>query len=253
MACRASAGWGFLGCIFLLLAGCDNTTVAFCSGSDEFCSNFFSDAFSDEDEDEDDPPEAEPEEVTAALTIARAVPDAVTSAIDQQAMAQLTLDQPDLVGFWLIASTLGHLTAPDDVAITQFLDRNRAWITPSVKAVGGEATTAGLGLLGAFATQRDPALAELAQSPDAAISKTMVDSVVVSAQARATIINAPGDPCCTATLLAAAAISMCAEAPALEEQAQEAAEAACAVANRWWAAHQLPVKEQPPPPPAYPG
>lgn len=236
MVCRASAGLYFLAFASLLLAGCDNTTVAFCSGSDEFCSSFFDHSLSDEDEHE--PPDSEPGEVTAtqaALTIASVAPDTVTSAIEQQTMAQLTRKQPDLIGLWLIAATLGHLVAPEDVPITKYLDQNRAWITPLTTATENKMMVAGLDLLAAFATHRDPALAELAQNPAKKISQPVVDREAVSAEVQAAIASMPADTCCTTTELAAAAISLCAELPHSEQRVQQSVSLACGVAHHWWA------------------
>lgn len=218
-----------------LLAGCDNTTVAFCSGSDEFCRNFIDNTFGDDDEPH--PPNDDATATDAAFAVASDTPKVVETAIAQQTMSNLMEAEPDLVGLWLTASTLGKLIDADHVAVSEFLDQNRAWLTDTATPRHSPALTQGLSLFAEFAADKDPALAEAAASQTTASAANRVGSAVPTLDALANRIVANHDEelCCDTRTLSAASIVLCPMVLAQDAGDSAAARAACASATHWLA------------------
>ena len=174
---------------------------------------------------------------SAVQVVANATPKAVATAIAQQTMPQLTQQDPDLVGFWLTAATLGHLRAPDNLSISEFLDQNRAWLTAHTSTTDAASLRTGLGLFAAFSTERDPALAELAQThhrlpppENSAKGESAMDD-----QANKILRNSKTHACCQAVELAAAVIVLCPATPRENLAMDASMQAACAYTTNWLA------------------
>ena len=246
--------------IAAVLAGCGGTTIAFCSGGDEFCDNFFlkigpDQTHPDEEDGEVDGPDPDAEATAtavleAALKIARLTPGPIEVALANDRMADLVVDRPDLVGLWLIQASLGRLwEANDNVATTRFLDQNRSWLSTRARHERQVAVSethllvSGLGLFAAFAADLDPAAAEAALSRVDAIQLGGLDSVsvpgrftaragrMVTRAARAT----PG--CCAAADLAAAAVVLCAAQPEQAGSVDPIWGSSCRWVAGWFAAN----------------
>ena len=239
MACRSSAKlWNLrVSLVFaaVLLAGCDNTNIAFCSGSDEFCSDFYDKTFGDDDQ--PNPPNAGATASELALAIANDTPQVIESAIAQQTMPDIIDANPDLVGLWLTASTLGKLIDADHVAVSEFLDQNRAWLTDTATHGRSAALTQGLSLFAEFATDKDPALAQTAASQVTGSAEDPSGGAGqgVSGVAKRIVVGHNQDSCCGARALAAASIVLCPTTLAQNASSGAAMRSACANATQWLA------------------
>ncbi len=218
-----------LGLAVLLLAGCDNTNVAFCSGGEAFCDRFFDETLTPEE------PEDEGSDIRAALDAAQLTPQPVVTALQTHAMESLIADDPELVGLWLTAGSLGRMTQTDNLTTTDFLDQQRAWLSHDL-TVEHPLLVAGLGLFADFATRRDPALADIAGSlADPPNPPSDLPAMLETVQARsAEILSAlPTADCCTATQLAASAVVLCDGLFVDQSPLGASADSACAEAVRW--------------------
>jgi hypothetical protein len=215
----------------LLLSGCDNASVAFCSGSDEFCNDFFTATLAEKEEEEASENAVDP--VVAALAVANETPSAITTAIALQTMDELVQQEADLVGLWLSAATLGHLHAPDNLTISEFLDQNRAWLTEQQTAPKSTSLAVGLNLFAAFAAERDPALAKLATTNLAVTVTSTAAQNTVREEAHEILRSTELDACCQAAELAAAAIVLCATTTLDNESLDGPVKEACVSAENW--------------------
>lgn len=241
-----------------LLAACDNTTIAFCSGGDAFCGAFFgSAAGEDEDEEEDSEEEtgaASDEALQAALKITRLTPGSIETALARGNMENLVAERPDFVGLWLVQASLGRLwDLNDNVATTQFLDQNRAWLSaqPSRNQPNPGAAqllTSGLRLFADFAAELDPASAEAAlarvdfigahgDDPVTAledVAEAAATTVILAAGDGSEDATEPADGCCTTAELAAAALVLCGAHEPDAGELESSREQACGHSARWF-------------------
>ena len=243
-----------LAIVLVVLSGCDNTSVVFCSGGDEFCENFIVKiAGEDEDEEEEDEDanegEAASAPVEAALKIARLTPGTVDSALDHDGMQRLASSQPELLGLWLIETSLARLWEQNDnVATSRFLNQNRSWLYGAqAPTPADQMLAAGLDLFADVAADLEPETAMLARIKARAAALGLggrdepAEVVVLSKKPLArTVLAAARDPenCCAARQLAAAALILCdatdaaAGLPALTRQRACGRAAEWIVANR---------------------
>jgi hypothetical protein len=246
-----------------LLAGCGDTTIAFCSGGDDFCDDFIV-KLGGEDEDEqegEEGEEADPadnaqvtavEPLQAALKIARLTPRLIDTALTDGSMENLVVERPDLVGLWLVQGSLARLWEPNDnVATTRFLDQNRAWLLAeqgdNTRASSSELQVlgSGLGLFAAFAADLDPGSAEaaLARANHGGIGyggigreRPATASRLFAERAAQTVVGAAQAPhgCCVPADLAAAALVLCDAHDEARSQLNASRVRACGWAGSWF-------------------
>jgi hypothetical protein len=253
-----------LAIVLAVLSACDNTSVAFCSGGEDFCENFIvkiggDDEEEDEEEEEEDENEGEAASapVEAALKIARLTPRAVDSALGHAGMQRLASSQPELLGLWLINTSLARLWQQNDnVATARFLNQNRLWLygaqgpTPADQMLA-----AGLDLFADVAADLEPESAMLARAKARAAARInarttalgpggrdeSAEVVVLSNKPLArTVLAAAADPenCCAARQLAAAALVLCEASDAAAGLPALTRQRACGRAAWWIVANQ---------------
>ena len=237
-----------LAIVLAVLSACDNTSVAFCSGGEDFCENFVVKIGGD-DEEEEEEGEAASAPVQAALKIARLTPRAVDSALGRDGMQRLASSQPELLGLWLIETSLARLwERNDNVATSRFLNQNRLWLySDQGSTPADQMLAAGLDLFADVAADLEPHSAMLARARARTTALGLggrdepAEVVVLSNRPLArTVLAAAADPedCCAPRQLAAAALVLCnatdaaAGLPALTRQR------ACGRAARWIVANQ---------------
>lgn len=221
----------------VLAGGCGDTRVGFCSGGEEFCGDFFSTTFSDDDSDDqgdEDPTDQDPNDdadVEMAAAVSGATPAAIERALVRGTMPHLSIEDPGLVGLWLIAGTQGALASGDNLRITRFLDQNRTWV-PSfapAKPIASQTFRLGLAALSEFSLERDPGLSSASrEAGGVVVTEVSADDVVISPRAREILAVATVERCCPPHDLAAAAVVLCASATANEQFIP-----ACQGAARW--------------------
>ena len=249
--------------IAVLLAGCGDTTIAFCSGGDDFCDDFII-KLGGEDEDEQEgegDEEADPGDnaqgtavlpLQAALKIARLTPGLIDAALTYGSMESLAVEHPDLVGLWLVQGSLARLWEPNDnVATTRFLDQNRAWLLAergdNTRASSSELQVlgSGLSLFAAFAADLDPDSAEAARARAdhggfryAGIGResSATAARVIAERAGRAVVGAAQAPhgCCAPADLAAAALVLCDAHDEARSQLNANRVRACGWAASWF-------------------
>jgi len=251
-----------LAIVLAVLSACDNTSVAFCSGGEDFCENFIVKIGGDDEEEEDEEEdenegEAASAPVEAALKIARLTPRAVDSALGHDGMRYLASSQPELLGLWLIQTSLARLWEHNDnVATTRFLNQNRSWLygaqgpTPADQLLA-----AGLDLFADVAADLEPESATLARRRARTNARTIArttalgpagrdepaEVVVLSNKPLArTVLAAAADPenCCAARQLAAAALVLCEATDAAAGLPALTRQRACGRTAWWMVANQ---------------
>jgi hypothetical protein len=161
-------------------------------------------------------------------------------------MQRLASSQPELLGLWLIETSLARLWEQNDnVATTRFLNQNRLWLYGAqTPAPADQMLAAGLDLFADVAADLEPESAMLARTKarTAALGRRGRDEpaevVVLSKKPLARrVLAAARDPenCCAARQLAATALILCdatAGLPALTRQR------ACGHAAKWIVANR---------------
>lgn len=213
-------------CTLLLSACGGNTSVYFCSGTDEFCSGV-----RDREEDEDKTAVA----AEQALTLARKTPRVIEAGLEVDQLQSVSQQSPSALGGWLLLTSLGAIFDDgDNAALSGFFDRVRVWLAADKPADGVDPVlTAGMALLAQVASERDPAVAEalsarLERRP--ALAESLSDAGGTwSTRTLVQELDANGE-CCSERALAVASLVLCG---ALEASERQEALQACAVADDW--------------------
>ena len=226
----------------ILAAGCGgNTSWYFCTGDEEFCSQFRNTTATDSGEGSTQSPPAKPTAGGTALAIARKTPQLVEQGLAADRLETLVRESPETVGAWLLLAIVGLLVDDsDNLAATRFFDQNRYWLAGDWRLPDGEVVlAAGLDALAVAARDRDPAIAEQAKRLSAAAfaehdftagpTPDLVAILLGPAQ-----IELAGS-CCSQRVLAAGVVQLCTAVrfDELTESAQNAIAAACQVAAGW--------------------
>lgn len=222
-----------------LLAACGgNTSVYFCSGSDEFCKRTWQ---PDDDSTASGAAASADEAAQAsanALEIARKTPVLIEQGLAMDSLEQALNTSPDAVGGWLLAASLGLLVDDsDNAAASRFFDQNRYWLA-GADPLGGdsEVLEAGVLLLADVAETRDPAVAEDASGLAKEVTLAWeTPSPDIGVTARNTMASGLTDTCCSAAVLASAAVVLCDDLGSPDATANDPSltPQVCAVARGW--------------------
>ncbi len=213
--------------LMLLLGACGgNTSVYFCSGSEEFCSGV-----RDREEDEDKTAVA----AEQALTLARKTPSVIEGGLEADQLKTVAREAPSALGGWLLLTSLGVIVDDgDNAALSGFFDRVRVWLSAEDTTDAADPVlSAGMALLAQLAEERDPAVAEALRARLAGEPMAAAPTPVAEGSRLVPLLAAEletGGDCCSERSLAAASLVLCTTlATGKRQQAGEA----CAVADRW--------------------
>lgn len=226
------------GAAAILLAACGgNTSVYFCSGSDEFCDRtrqLGGDATADGAATSDAAADAS----ANALDVARQTPVLIEQGLAADSLEKTLDASPDLVGGWLLAASLGLLVDDsDNAAASRFFDQNRYWLTGAdAVSADSQVLEAGMLLLADVAETRDPAVAEYVSAlleGSALVWEAPAPDIGVTA--RGTMAAGVTEACCSAAVLAAASVVLCDDLGPQNGSSRNPSVTgeACAVARGW--------------------
>lgn len=207
MRYRATTGLLLAALAGLLLHGCGDTRVAFCSGGEEFCGRFFDDTFGEPEPPESGPPSSA---LHQALAIGLQTPAPAAEAIATLKMPELVEENPQLVAMWLTAATLSHQRRADPVLTTTYLDQTRAWLDAALVGLRHPAMQPAVELFAHYAESRDPALAEIARGHAGRRADPIGSAADAYPRAIEVLSAASTASCCSTSQLAAAAVVLCA-------------------------------------------